>query len=70
MIYITNQNKYSKEALKTFDILYNSNACDGIITNSEPEQIFCENIFNSILTKGLEQAISQMSIIIANCLMN
>jgi len=68
LIYITNQNKYSKEALKTFDILYNSNACDGIITNSEPEQIFCENIFNSILTKGLEQAISQMSIIIANCI--
>ena len=30
--------------------------------------MYCESIFNSILTKGLEQAFSQMSIIITNCI--
>ena len=64
---ITNQNKYSKETLKIFDNLYNKNACEEI-TNSQEEQMYCENLFNSILTKGLEQAISQMNIIITNCI--
>ena len=53
LIYITHQNKYSKETLKIFDNLYNNNACEEI-TNSLEEHMYCENIFNSILTKGLE----------------
>jgi hypothetical protein len=38
------------------------------IINTPSDIFYCESIFNSILTKGLEQAISQMSIIITNCI--
>jgi len=67
LIYISNQKRYSKESLKIFDNLYNNNACQEI-NNTSSEEFYCESIFNSILTKGLEQAISQMSIIIINCI--
>jgi len=67
LIYIINQKRYSKESLKIFDNLYNNNACQEI-NNTSTEEIYCESIFNSILTKGLEQSISQMSIIITNCI--
>jgi hypothetical protein len=67
LIYITNQKRYSKESLKIFNNLYNNNACQEIV-NTPSEIFYCESIFNSILTKGLEQAISQMSIIITNCI--
>jgi len=67
LIYITNQKKYSKEYIKIFDNLYNNNACQEIVSTSS-DIFYCESIFNSILTKGLEQAISQLSIIITNCI--
>ena len=67
MLYITNQKRYSEESLKIFNNLYNNNACQEIV-NTSLEMYYCESIFNSILTKGLEQAISQMSIIITNCI--
>jgi len=67
LIYIINQKRYSKKSLKIFDNLYNKNACKEI-NNTSSEAFYCDNIFNSILTKGLEQAISQMSIIITNCI--
>ena len=67
LIYITNQKRFSEESLKIFDNLYNNNACQEIV-NTSSDLFYCESIFNSILTKGLEQAISQMSIIITNCI--
>ena len=63
---ITNNNKYSAESLKMLDDIYNNNACP-ILSNSIVHNIICENLFSSILTKGMEQAIVQMSIIITSC---
>ena len=67
LIYITKQKIYSKESLEIFDNLYNNNACMEIV-DSDSDKFYCESLFNAILTKGLEQSITQMSIIIANAI--
>ena len=67
LLYISSQKIYSKESLKIFDNLYYYNACQEIESTSS-DIFYCESIFNSILTKGLEQAFSQLSIIITNCI--
>ena len=64
---IIRNSKYSAESLSTIEKLYNDNACE-VLTQNISEYNYCENILSSILTKGLEQAIVQMSIIITNCI--
>ena len=64
---IIGNSKYSAESLSTIEKLYNDNACE-VLTQNISEYNYCENILSSILTKGLEQAIVQMSIIITNCI--
>ena len=59
--------KYSKEYINQIKILYNENACQ-ILTQNTTEDKYCEFLFSSILLKGLDQAIVQMSIIINNCI--
>ena len=58
--------KYSKKNLKLFEKLYNDNACQ-VLNTSETEYKFCEQLFSSVLTKGLEQTIVQMGIILTSC---
>ena len=63
--YIIKSSKYSKENLDLFEKLYNENACE-VITENEINKEFCQNVLSSILSKGLEQAIVQLSAIITN----
>jgi len=67
LMYLTRNSKYSKEALNNLNTLYSNNACN-ILTSTDYlyEKIICEHIFSSILTKGMEQAIIQMGIIITS----
>ena len=69
LMYIIRNAKYSKEYVKKIETLYSIDACQ-IISNetNDTDYPFCENIFSAILTKGLEQAIVQMSLIITNCI--
>ena len=70
-MYIVRNLKYSKEYVDIIETLYIVDACKIIsndTNNNTNEYNFCENIFSRILTKGLEQAIVQMSLIITNCI--
>ena len=65
LIYIIKSSKYSKQNLELFEALYNDNACSVLISN-ELENEKCKSILSSILSKGFEQAIVQISTIITN----
>ena len=67
LMYLLNNKKYSEESLTLIKTLYNNNACDVLCQNNY-EKYSCMNLFSSILTKGMDQAIVQMSIIITNCI--
>ena len=69
LMYIIRNSKYSKEYAGQIETLYNIDACK-IVSNgtNNTEYKFCENTFSSILTKGLEQAIVQIGLIITNCI--
>ena len=66
LISIIRNNKYSEEPLKLMDKLYNNNACQILSNNNNATYKVCEDLFSSILTKGMEQAIVQMNIIITS----
>ena len=64
---LMNDDKYSNKSLQAFTTLYNGDACT-IITNNTIEQSVCNNTFSSILTRGIEQSIVQMGIVITSLL--
>ena len=64
---IIGNSKYEGESLDFINKLFNENACE-ILTQDSKDYIYCENLFSSILTKGIEQATVQMSIILSNCI--
>ena len=63
---IIHNSKYSAEYVDKMKLLYNENACK-ILTESSSDDKYCEYIFSSVLLKGLDQAVVQLSIIINNC---
>ena len=67
LIEILHNTKYTEEYINKIKTLYNDNACE-ILNNDLGEDKYCQNIFSSVLSKGLDQAIVQLSIIINNCL--
>ena len=67
LLNIIHNSKYSSDYLETIKTLYNDNACQ-VLTQYLSNDTYCEKIFSSLLLKGLDQAIVQMSIIIDNCL--
>ena len=64
---IIHNSKYNKDSLEKIKRLYNDNACDVLGKNITNDK-YCTNIFSSVLVKGLDQVIVQMSIILNNCL--
>jgi hypothetical protein len=66
LMYLTRSTKYSKEALNKLNTLYSNNACQILSSHDIKEKIICEHILSSILTKGMEQAIIQMGILITS----
>jgi hypothetical protein len=64
---ILHNSKYTTEYVDKLKLLYNENACK-ILTESSSDDKYCGNIFSSVLLKGLDQAIVQLSIIINNCI--
>ena len=66
LMYISRRNVYSKEGLSLLNNLYNNNACPIISDNNSISS--CQNIFSSILTKGMEQSIIQMNVILTSCI--
>ena len=65
LIYIIKSSKYSKDNIEIFETLYNEDACK-VLTNNNEEYQICKNILSSILSKGFEQAIVQISSIITS----
>ena len=65
LLYLSKQYKKMEEPTKLLDEIYNNNACQ--VITEEPLDIFlCEQILSSIITKGIEQAVIQMDIILTN----
>ena len=64
---ILHNSKYSTEYLDTIKNLYNENACE-VLNKNIDNDTYCETLFSSVLLKGLDQVIVQMSIIINNCI--
>ena len=67
LIYIIKSTKYSEKNLELFEALYNENACE-VIIEDETYREKCKTVLSSILSKGFEQAIVQLSSIITNIL--
>jgi hypothetical protein len=65
LLNIVKSAKHSEESLETLQQLYNQDSCRLLIQNST-EYFYCQNIFSSLLTKGLEYIIIQMSEIISD----
>ena len=63
---IFQSSKYSNYYINKLKTLYNENACQILVENITNDK-YCENIFSSLLKKGLDQTIVHMSIIINNC---
>jgi len=64
LLYLSKQYKNLKEA-SLLNTIYNNNACQ-VIAEDLLDILLCEHILCSIITKGMEQAIIQMDIIITN----
>ena len=67
LMYLIRSSKYSKENLEIIKKLFSSDACE-VLTENKTYYNYCENVLSSILTKGLEQAIVQLSLIITSCI--
>ena len=63
---LMNNNRYSNNTLANFSILYNGDACS--LISEGIEKSLCSSVFSSILTRGIEQAVVQMGIVITSCL--
>ena len=63
---IIHSSKYSDNSINIIKSLYNENACKILVENITNDK-YCENIFSSLLIKGLAQTIVHMSNIINNC---
>ena len=64
---IFHSSNYDSNTLEKIKLLYNENACQILIEN-QTEDKYCNTIFSSVVQKGLDQVIVQMSIIINNCI--
>ena len=51
-----------------FNELYNGNACEFLFPNSKNESDKCINFWNGIISKGMEQALTQMAVALTSVL--
>ena len=65
LMFFNRNNKYSKNTSDVLNNLYNNDACK-VLSRNEYEYYLCVSIFSSILTKGMEQAIIQMNVMITS----
>ena len=61
---ILNDKSLNKEILNTLNILYSDDACAILYNVSSDYYNICSNFWSSIITKGMEQSITQMGIIL------
>jgi len=57
-------NNLNSDSTKELNNLYNSDACQVLFPDDENEYTICAKFWSSILVKGMEQSITQMSVII------
>ena len=60
---ITGNSNFKKETLDKFSSLYSNNACNELIEYSY-ELPYCEKFWSGVLLKGMEQAVTQMGVVI------
>ena len=61
---LVNNLNSASQSTKDLNNLYNSDACQILFPDDENEYDICSNFWSSILVKGMEQSITQMSVII------
>ena len=62
---ITGSSNFNKDTLKRFTLLYSENACEALIESSSDIK-YCEKFWSGVLLKGMEQAITQMGVVIGS----
>ena len=65
---LINNERYTNSTLERFSELYSGNSCEIFIQDNSTDSIGCSTLFSSMLSKGIEQSIVQMGVIITNCL--
>ena len=68
---ISKNSDFKKETLAKFNTLYTKDVCKELIENKGNEEYrsdlkCCETFWNGVLTKGMEQAVTQMGVAIAS----
>ena len=61
---IINSGEYNKEQVDLLNTLYNADACSVLFEKDSDDYINCSSFWSSILVKGMEQSITQMSVVI------
>ena len=60
---ISGNSELKKDTINKFSSLYSNNACNELMEYSS-DLVYCENFWSGVLSKGMEQAIAQMGVII------
>jgi hypothetical protein len=64
---ITSTSNFDKNTMNKFTLLYSENACEALIDSSSEAQ-YCQKFWSGVLLKGMEQAITQMGVVIGTVL--
>ena len=65
---VSDSNDESSSVHSQFNELYNGNACDFLFPEPGIENDACTSFWNGIITKGMEQSLTQMSVAISSVL--
>ena len=67
---IISNSDFSKDTKAKFKLLYTGNSCKELIenTNESNELVECESFWSGILSKGIDQAITQIGVILGTFL--
>ena len=64
---ITSDSSFDKDTMDAFTLLYSKDACEALII-SDSEMDNCKKFWSGVLLKGMEQAITQMGVVIGTVL--
>jgi len=64
---ITSSSNFNKGTMASFNLLYSNNSCKALFESSS-EIEYCSKFWSGVLLKGMEQAITQMGVVIGTVL--
>jgi len=64
---ITSSSNFNKDTIDRFNLLYSINSCEALF-KSPSDMEYCNKFWSGVLLKGMEQAITQMGVVIGTVL--